>query len=118
MKIFLPNVVQLSKNQVATNSPSLAWMCEAAPAAILATSVESAAAISLFVLWQFGKVVASLRRGDVGMFVRFGTKTDAVPSAPLPPASDAFPLASDAFRTHFERQTLDSTHRTLRTHLL
>jgi hypothetical protein len=43
MKIFLPNLVQVSKNQVATNSPCLAWASNAAMAAILATSVELAA---------------------------------------------------------------------------
>jgi hypothetical protein len=50
MKIFLPNLGGLSKNQVATNSAGLAWENEAAKVAILATLVEFAAALSFLAL--------------------------------------------------------------------
>jgi hypothetical protein len=50
MKIFLPNLLELSKNQVPFKSPGHAWASKAAMVAILATWVERAVALSLLVL--------------------------------------------------------------------
>jgi hypothetical protein len=50
MKIFLPNLGKLSKNQVATKRPGLSRASDMFKAAMLATLVELAAAGSLLVL--------------------------------------------------------------------
>jgi hypothetical protein len=50
MKIVLPNLVKLSKNQVDANSPSLVWASEAAKAPPSDTLVEPPNSVSFVVL--------------------------------------------------------------------